>query len=71
MPQTAQLPYSHVKDSTRDELEGAGLVALKAMVDVEPYDRDGDGDDPSDSSSSTSTSGSSKSGDSSPVPTGK
>ena len=36
VPRTAKPPYSHVEDSTRDELEQLGLTALRAMVDVEP-----------------------------------
>ncbi len=48
--------------STRAELEGLGLTALRAMVDVEPYapeERDGGPpDDGGDSSSSSSTSSS-------------
>ena len=51
VPRTAQLPYSHVENSTRAEVNGLGLTALRAMVDVEPY---GSGDlygDPSDDKS--------------------
>ena len=33
----AQRPYSHMKNSTRAELNWLGLTALGAMVDVEPY----------------------------------
>ena len=48
VPRMAQQPYSHVENSTRDELDKLDLTALRAMVDVEPY---GSGDlagDPSD-----------------------
>ena len=37
VPRTAQPPYSHVENSTRAELDRLGLIALRAMVDVEPY----------------------------------
>ena len=48
MPRTAQLPYSHVENSTRAELDRLGLTALRAMVDVEPYGSSDLGGDPSD-----------------------
>ena len=48
VPRTAQLPYSHVTNSTRAELDGLGLTALRAMVDVEPYGSSDLGGDPSD-----------------------
>ena len=38
VPRTAQPRYSHVTNSTRAELGRLGLTALRAMVDVEPYD---------------------------------
>ena len=38
VPRTAQPPYSHVENSTRAELDQLGLTALRAMVDVEPYE---------------------------------
>ena len=48
VPRTAQLPYSHVTNSTRAELDRLGLTALRAMVDVEPYGSSDLGGDPSD-----------------------
>ena len=45
---TAQLPYMHVENSTRSELDQLGLTALRAMVDFEPYGSSDLGDDPSD-----------------------
>ena len=48
VPRTAQLPYSHVGNSTRAELDRLGLTALRAMVDVEPYGSSDVGRDPSD-----------------------
>ena len=48
VPRTAQPPYSHVKNSTRAELDRLGLTALRAMVDVEPYGSSDLGGDPSD-----------------------
>ena len=58
VPRTAQPPYSHVKNSTRAELDRLGLIALRAMVDVEPYGSSDLGGDPSDDEppSMTSTS---------------
>ena len=58
VPRTAQLPYSHVTNSTRAELDRLGLTALRAMVDVEPYGSSDLGGDPSDDEppSMTSTS---------------
>ena len=37
VPRTAQPLYSHVRSSTRAELDRLGLTALRTMVDVEPY----------------------------------
>ena len=37
VPRTTQPPYSHVTNSTRDELDGLVLKALRAIVDGEPY----------------------------------
>ena len=34
VPGTAHLPYIHVVNSTRAELEQLGLTALRPMVDV-------------------------------------
>ena len=48
VPRTAQPPYSHVRNSTRAELDQLGLTALRAMVDVEPYGSSDPGGDPSD-----------------------
>ena len=48
IPRTAQPPYSHVENSTRAELDRLRLIALRAMVNVEPYgssDLDGDPSD--------------------------
>ena len=47
IPRTAQLPYSHVENPTRAELDGLGLTALSAIVDVEPYGSSDLGGDPS------------------------
>ena len=47
VPRTAQPPYSHVTNSTRAELDGLGLTALRAMVDLEPYGSSDLGGDPS------------------------
>ena len=43
---TAQLPYSHLENSTPIKLDGLGLAALRAMVDVEPYGSSGLDADP-------------------------
>ena len=43
---TAQPPYSHVGNSTRDELDRLGLTALRALMDVEPYGSSDLGDQP-------------------------
>ena len=48
VPRTAQMPYSHVANSARAELDRLGLTALGAMVDVEPYGSSDLGGDPSD-----------------------
>ena len=48
VPRTAQPPYSHVANSTRAELDQLGLIALRAMVDVEPHGSSDLGGDPSD-----------------------
>ena len=37
VPRTAQLPYSHLENSTRTELDQLGLTDPRAMGDVEPY----------------------------------
>ena len=55
---TAQLPYSHVENSTRADLDQLGLTALRAMVDVEPYRSSDLGGDPSDSGPPSMTSAS-------------
>ena len=48
VPRRAQPPYSHVRNSTRAELDRLGLTALRAMADVEPYGSSDLGGDPSD-----------------------
>ena len=58
VPRTAQLPYRHVANSTRDDLERLGLTALRAMVDVEPYGSSDLGGDPSDDEQPSMTSAS-------------
>ena len=58
VPRTAQPPYSHVKNSTRAELDRLGLTALRAMVDVEPYGSSDLGGDPSDDEPPSMTSAS-------------
>ena len=58
IPRTALPPYSHVENSTRDELDRLGLTALRAMVDVEPYGSSDLGGDPSDDEPSSMTSAS-------------
>ena len=58
VPRTAQPPYSHVTNSTRDELDRLGLTALRAMVDVEPYGSSDLGRDPSDDEPPSMTSAS-------------
>ena len=55
---TAQHPYSHVEDCTRAELDGPGLTALRAMVDVEPYGSSDLGGDLSDNEPPSMTSAS-------------
>ena len=61
IPRTAQPPYSHVENSTRAELHGPGLTALRAMVDVEPYGSSDLGGDPSDDEPPSMTSSKKKS----------
>ena len=58
MPRTAQPPYSHVGNSTRAELDGLGLTALRAMLDVEPYGSSDLGGYPSDDEPPSMTSAS-------------
>ena len=58
VPRTAQLPYSHVTNSTRAERDRLGLTALRAMVDVEPYGPSNVGGDPSDDEPPSMTSAS-------------
>ena len=58
MPRTAQLPHSHVENSTRPELDQLGLTALRSMVDMEPYCSSDFGDDPSDDEAPSQTSAS-------------
>ena len=58
VPRTAQPPYSHVGNSTRAELDRLGLIALMAMVDVEPYGSSDLGGDPSDDEPPSMTSAS-------------
>ena len=58
VPRTAQPPYSHVTNSTWSELDRLGLTALRAMVDVEPYDSSDLGGDPSDDEPPSMTSAS-------------
>ena len=48
VPRTAQLPYSHLKNYTCAELDRLRLIALRAMVEVEPYGSSDLGSDPSD-----------------------
>ena len=55
---TAQPPYSHVKNSTRAELDRLELTALRAMVDVGPYGSSDLGGDPSDDEPPSMTSAS-------------
>ena len=58
VPRTAQPPYSHVGNSKRAKLDGLGLTALRAMVDVEPYGSSDLGGDPSDNEPPSMTSAS-------------
>ena len=58
VPRTAQLPYNHVENSTRAELDQLGLTALRAMVDVEPYGSGDLGGDPCDDEPPSMTSAS-------------
>ena len=58
IPRTAQPPLSHVENSTRAELDRLGLTALRAMVDVEPYDSSDLGGDLSDDEPPSMTSAS-------------
>ena len=58
IPRTAQPPYSHVENSTRAPLDPLGLIALRAMVDVEPYISSDLGGDPSDDEPPSMTSAS-------------
>ena len=58
VPRTAQPPYSHMRKSTRAELDRLGLTALRAMVDVEPYGSSDLGGDPSDDEPPSMTSAS-------------
>ena len=58
VPRTAEPPYSHVKNSTRAELDRLQLTALGAMVDVEPYGSSDLGGDPSDDEPPSMTSAS-------------
>ena len=48
VPRMAQLPYSQLENYTRTELDSLRLIALTAMVDVEPYGSIDVGGDPSD-----------------------
>ena len=48
MPRTAQLPYSHVDNSSQVKLDQLGLTALRALVDMEPYGASDYGGDSSD-----------------------
>ena len=48
VPRMAQPPYSHVRNSTRAEVDRLGLTALRGMVDVEPFRSSDLGGDPSD-----------------------
>ena len=63
IPRTAQAPYSHVANSTRAGLAQLGLIALRAMVDVEPYGSRDLGGDPSDDEPPSPTSASSSDDD--------
>ena len=54
----AQPSYSHVRNSTRAELDQLGLTALRAMVDVEPYGSSDLGGDPCDDEPPSMTSAS-------------
>ena len=47
MPTTTQPPSSHVKNSTRAELDWLGVKTLRAVLDVEPYGSSDLGGDPS------------------------
>ena len=58
VPRTAQPPYSHVTNSTRNEPDRSGLTALRAMVDAEPYGSSDLGGDPSDDEPPSMTSAS-------------
>ena len=58
VPRTAQLPYSHVTNSMRAELDRLGLTALRPMVHVEPYGSTDLGEDPSDDEPPSMTSAS-------------
>ena len=58
VPRMAQPPYSHVKNSTRAELDQLALTALRDMVDVEPYGSGNLGGDPSDDEPPSMTSAS-------------
>ena len=63
IPRRAQPPYSHVKNSTRAELDRLGLTALRAMVDSELYGSSDLGGDPSDDEPPSMTSASPSEGD--------
>ena len=58
VPRTAQPPYSNVGNSTRTELDRLVLIALRAMIDVEPYGSSDLGGDPSDDEPPSMTSAS-------------
>ena len=58
VPRTGEPSYSHVRNSTRAELDRLGLTALRAMVDVEPYGSSDLGGDPSDDEPPSMTSAS-------------
>ena len=58
IPRTAQPPYSHVRDSTRAELDRLWVTALRPIVDVEPYGSSDLGGDPSDDEPPSMTSAS-------------
>ena len=58
VPRTTGSPYIHVENSTRAELDRLGFIALRAMVDVEPYGSSDLGGDPSDDEPPSMTSAS-------------
>ena len=58
VPRTAEPPYSLMKKSTRAEMDRLGSRALRAMVDVEPYDSSDLGGDPPDDEPPSMTSAS-------------